>query len=168
MGKSKSRKKLESLIDQKSENAIPGTSVKTSILLSDSRLRYKLSVLIYDLRNIMKDHNSEVRTLSTTDELYLSLPYFTNAESAAIKTALVDRTDVGELDGIKLEQNQTSEMAIKTNLATFFEKRKASEDSRPCGPHDIAPLYQKVFGIETAEIQDDRFLARLRRQGLKQ
>lgn len=60
----------------------------------------------------------------------------------------------------------TIEEAIKHKLTNFFNKRRASGDSRPCGPHDMAPIYKKVFEISHAEIQDPRFLARLRRSGL--
>ena len=43
---------------------------------------YKIRVLIYDLRNLAKDHDSEQRTLCTTDELYISEPYFSPTEAA--------------------------------------------------------------------------------------
>jgi hypothetical protein len=60
----------------------------------------------------------------------------------------------------------TVEEAIKTRLAKFFEKRRASGDSRPCGPHDMVPIYERVFGVQKSELEDERFLGRLRRSGL--
>jgi len=116
-------------------------------------------VLIYDLRNVAKDQNSQRRIGATTDELYISEPYFSAAEAARIKTTKVDIPE--ELD--VPAQNSTVEEAITTRLANFFEKRKASGDSRPCGPHDMAPVYQWVFGIDKEELEDDNFLSRLGR-----
>jgi len=161
-----------------------------SMLRANSQLWYNICVLVYDLQNISKYHNSEKRTLSTTDELYISTPYFTPAEAIQIKATMIDTTsnnedsqidDITFPDNQKLEEvigksdgsavmaapeSQTIEEAIKSSLANFFEKRRASGDSRPCGPHDIIPICLRVFGIEPKEIQDERFLGRLRRSGL--
>ena len=65
-----------------------------------------------------------------------------------------------------IKESKTVEEAIKEMLAGFFDKRRASGDSRPCGPHDMAPIYEKVFNIESSELRDERFLSRLRRSGL--
>lgn len=64
---------------------------------------------------------------------------------------------------------ETIEEAIKIRLANFYDKRKASGDFRPCGSHDMVCLfiweYLGVFGIEKRELEDKRFLGRLRRMG---
>ena len=60
----------------------------------------------------------------------------------------------------------TIEAAIQSSLQNFFEKRRASGDARPCGPHDMGPIYKAVFGISTEELRDEKFLGRLRRCGL--
>lgn len=60
------------------------------------------------------------------------------------------------------------EEAIYERLAGFFDKRRASGDSRPCGPHDMAPIYEKVFNIEPSELRDENFPSRLRRSGLRE
>lgn len=60
----------------------------------------------------------------------------------------------------------TVEEAIHNRLANFFDKRRASGDSRPCGTHDMVPIYVSVFGIGKGELKDERFLSRLRRCGL--
>lgn len=105
------------------------TEVKTvSELRQDSNLSYKICALIYDLKNMAKDKSCENRTLQTTDALYISAPYFTPGEAAIVKAALVDR-----------HLATTVEDKITSDLATFFEKRRASGDSRPCGPHDMVP-----------------------------
>jgi hypothetical protein len=137
----------------KEENVILAQN-SDSNLREDRQLWYRICVLLYDLQNLSKDHNSEKRIGSTTDELYISAPYFTPIEAARIKATSVDN------------ESYTIEDAIKLSLVNFFEKRRASGDSRPCGPHDLAPIYLRVFGLEQAEIQDERFLSRLRRSGL--
>ncbi|KAK8000325.1 C6 transcription factor [Apiospora arundinis] len=135
---------------------------KVAEVAAEPNLRYKIRILLYDLRNVSKDAGSQRRTLQTTDELYISSPYFTPEEAAMIKGATCDLEDEE-----KLPKTTTSvESAIQKVMANFFEKRKASGDARPCGPHDLAPIYETVFGIKKEEVQDEKFLSRLRRQGL--
>lgn len=150
-------------------------------LRQNEDLWYRIRVLLYDLRNIASNRSSEQRTHCTTDELYISNPYFTSSECALIKSTLVQvHYNVAELAEDNNDKNaatnnelnkfnaetKTVEDAIKSRLAGFFDKRKASGDSRPCGPHDMAPIYESVFGISRSEVQDKKFLARLRRSGL--
>ncbi|MCJ1359188.1 MAG: hypothetical protein MMC33_009188 [Icmadophila ericetorum] len=149
---------------------------KKSNLQTNPQLWHKIHVLLYDLRNIASDHSSEKHTLSTTDELYISTPYFTPSESAMIKATIIeyntstediqptskDATNLGKVP----QTPKTIEEAIKQSLSGFFDKRKASGDSRPCGPHDMAPIYEDVFGIDRSELLDERFLIRLWRSGL--
>lgn len=133
----------------------------TSELTADANFGYKIRVLIYDLRNISKDAGSQHRVLQTTDELYISSPYSTPKEASTTKGACCVS-----------DENQPSkaaesvETAIQKAMANVFEKRKASGDAQPCGPHGLAPIYEVVFGIEKEEVQDEQFLSRMRRQGL--
>lgn len=60
----------------------------------------------------------------------------------------------------------TVEDAITACLQNFFAKRRASGDARPCGPHDMGPVYKAVFGITAEELESEKFLGRLRRAGL--
>lgn len=154
-------------------------------LQSNKSLWYKIHVLLYDLCNIATDRAAESRTLATTDELYISAPYFTPEEATLVKTtrilppSLSEIPEFGTLDYEKpaLEepltvvskpstQPITIEEAIKDCLRNFFEKRRASGDARPCGPHDLGPLYCAVFAIAKTELKDEKFLGRLRRSGL--
>ncbi|KAK7984207.1 D-xylulose reductase A [Apiospora arundinis] len=131
-------------------------------IASDTNLRYKIRVLIHDLRNVSKNEASQQRTLQTTDELYISSPYFTPKEAAMIKGATCDLEEEEHLPKV----TTTVESAIQKAMADFFEKRKASGDARPCGSHDLAPIYETVFGVKKEEAQDEKFISRLRRQGL--
>ncbi|THY82849.1 hypothetical protein D6C85_05099 [Aureobasidium pullulans] len=146
-------------------------------------LWYKIHVLLYDLCNIATDRTSESRTLATTDELYISAPYFTLSEAALIKSTQILPPTLSELPEFEeLEYDETEsetvgavpllsdpitiEEAIKGCLQNFFEKRRASGDARPCGPHDMGPIYLAVFGIAKEELKDEKFLSRLGRSGL--
>ena len=118
--------------------------------------------------NIAIDTSSENRLSATTNELYISEPYFTHSEAAAIRSATLDNlatlsniSDFSDRSG-----NPTIEEAIHHRLSDFLDKRKASGDARPCGPHDMVPIYSEVLGISKEEIKDERFLSRLRRSGI--
>lgn len=120
------------------------------------------------MHNIAKDKSSEARTLRTTDELYISALYFTAADAALIGGTIVEVEEViayADLDATDRREGEGEEMtieeAIKGRLERCFEKRRASGDSRPCGPHDLAPIYE-VFGILRSGILGEGFLGRLR------
>lgn len=149
-------------------------STTASAIRNDPALGYKLRVLIYDLLNISRDPSSEKRINTTTDESYLGPPYFSPEESQAIKNAVIDvRPSLYNVpgdfsrEGDELQLTSKSvEDALGLLLSGFFDKRRASGDSRPCGPHHLAPLYATLYGIDLAELQDVRFLSRLRRNGI--
>nr|OQO31038.1 hypothetical protein B0A51_03744 [Rachicladosporium sp. CCFEE 5018] len=138
-------------------STIPIASPKSYSTLADLRadrdIWYKILVLIYDLRNIKNDKASENRTLQTVDPIYISTPYFTPEEAEAVKA-------------VKIDNDTTLEQAITKALENFFEKRRASGDARPCGPHDMVPVYLECFGVEKGEIEEERFVSRVRRSGL--
>ena len=163
-----------------------------SALRQEFELWYRLYVLLYDLKNVGNDPSSEKRICSTTNELYISEPYLTDSEAIRIRTAIVDSvlgnadeaigaatfvtaeaeeggtTDLSKSDSTSSTVNKdaTVEEVIHNRLSDFFNKRKASGDARPCGPHDMLPIYLSVFSVGKEGLKDDRFLSRLRRSGL--
>ncbi|OQO12711.1 hypothetical protein B0A48_02175 [Cryoendolithus antarcticus] len=151
MAKSKGKSKADKA-DKSSTT--PTASPKSYSTLADLRadrdIWYKVLVLIYDLRNIKNDKASENRTLQTIDPLYISTPYFTSEEAAAVKA-------------VKVDNENTLEHAITKAMENFFEKRKASGDARPCGPHDMVPVYLECFGVEKGEIEEEKLVSRVRR-----
>ncbi|KAL8704969.1 MAG: hypothetical protein Q9201_001915 [Fulgogasparrea decipioides] len=118
-------------------------------------LWYRLKVLLHDLNNV-KEPPSEKRPSSTTNELYVSGPYFSEPEAIRIRTALVDNTnDTAVLDSKSASDlKSTIEQALHHKLANFLEKRRASGDARPCGPHDMFPIYSDIFGVSKDELED--------------
>ena len=143
-----------------------------SCLREDSDLWYRVHVLLYDLSKVGRDPQSEKRLSLTLHPLYISEPYFSDYDSTRILQAIIDDPTAtnpphtsGDDDSMKLT-NMTIEQAIYDKMTNFLNKRKASGDARPCGPHDLVPIYGAIFGIPKDELEDERFLARLRRSGL--
>lgn len=153
----------------------PGNTPKTTSQLSvDPILGFKLRVLIHDLLSVTKDPSAAVRLNTTTHEHYVSLPYFTTDEAAQVQNATLDSIPYlqhvhGCEDGSFSPEGlvgKTVQDALAMLLSGFLDKRRASGDARPCGPHHLAPLYAALFGIELHEVRDDKFLGRLRRNGV--
>lgn len=130
-----------------------------SALRADEELLYRIRAFLYDLRNMAHDRASERRIHSTKDELYLGAPYFTPAEVAHIKTAIVNQAYRPGCD-----QLPTVVEFVRLCLAGFFNTHKPSGYVQP---YDLAPIYERAFGISVYELQDAQFLFRLRRQGLR-
>lgn len=170
----KSRKKISPSI---SDGQQQSSKVSVSDLKQDLDLLYRIRVLLYDLRNMLKNRASEHRTLRTTNELYISDPYFTASQASLIKAAITQEYMKPELDE-RVDDNkmaneeevvkepQPVEKANKARLTNFLEKRRASGNSRPCGPHDMAPIYESVFGINSSELQDDNFIRQVNKAWL--
>lgn len=133
-------------------------------------------VLLHDLSNVASDPLSEKRMSSTTHELYISEPYFTESEATRIRTALVEYATQAKTtnsqsasslnETLDFFEEVTVQEAIHKRLTDFFDKRKASGDARPCGPHGMVPIYASIFGIHKEQLKEERFLSRLRRSGL--
>lgn len=131
-------------------STLPKYPQTLSSLRANHDLWYKILLLIHDLHSVS---TSQKRLEQTVDEIYISTPYFSEEEAEFVKAAKIDD------DG-----SETIEEAIKLRLQNFFEKRKASGDWRPCGPHDMGPVFLEGFGVAKEEIRDERFLGRVGRE----
>ncbi|USW56152.1 hypothetical protein Slin15195_G094710 [Septoria linicola] len=156
MGRSKSKAKRPSGKIATTSDEKPSQDLTMILTIADLRanqdLWFKTRLLIYDLYNMSNDKSCEDRTLQTTDPLYISTPYFSDAEAAVVKNVIVDPIS-----------STTLEQAFSSSLENFFEKRRASGDWRPCGPHDMVPVYLACLGMEKREIEEEGFVARARR-----
>ena len=111
-------------------------------------LWYKIRVLLYDPTNPSHNPASEVRTFCAADELHISSSYFTPEETALVKATRVEKTRANDYKTVDEateaeepaefanstdlgDSSSTIEEQIKLRLANFFEKRRASGDSRP-------------------------------------
>lgn len=158
----------------------PPTACTAASLAFDPCLDYKIRVFLHDLQNMPKDSSCGARIQSTTDVLYMSLPYFSPDEASKIKNAVVDHeipsftNEEGVVDGDDFNEETTAasnahlavEETIQHQLATFLDKRRASGDFAPCGPRTMAPLYRAVLRIGKEDLADEKFLGRLRKCGL--
>ncbi|KAL8896563.1 MAG: hypothetical protein Q9192_003030 [Flavoplaca navasiana] len=146
-----------------------GPTTGLSAIQSNPNVSYRIQVLLYDLSNVGNDVLSEKRLSATTNELYISAPYFTEAEATQILSTLVEPSNLSK-ESIAPSPNvrtTTIQDTINQRLANFLDKRKASGDARPCGPHDMLPIYLKVFKLQRGDLKIKKFLARLRRSGLE-
>lgn len=153
-------------------------------IADDPILGYKLRVLLYDFRNITKDPASARQLNATTDEHFISAPYFDQEQAQVIKAAIVDSylsqqhapntPDVGNTNHVETAgsyeslvavQGQPFDTAVRALFNNHLDKRRASGDARPCGPHDLAPRYEALF-VKEIEEEKTSFLSRLRRNGL--
>lgn len=189
MVKSKSRCSKAAASYSSAKNATTAMPTTTSAIASDPILGYKIRVLLHDFLGVTKDQNAARRLNSTADEHYISEPYFDDDQAAAVKAALVDidlternptaaateyaQEDMGtggEEQGFALNpaslRGATFRSALEALLESFLDKRRASGDARPCGPHHLAPLYAWLFGIRLEEVRNEKFLGRLRRTGV--
>ncbi|CAD0089242.1 unnamed protein product [Aureobasidium mustum] len=115
-------------------------------------LWYKIHVLLYDLCNIATDRAAESRTLATTDELYISAPYFTPEEATLIKTtniltpSLHEMPEFEALDYEELTSEEpltvdresssrfvTIEQAIKYSKQRWIEQEKGGKKGKRQG-----------------------------------
>jgi len=87
------------------------SSTENTASLSDLQVNpdlwYKILVLLHDLCNIKNVRAAEARTLATTDELYISAPYFTVEEASAIKSTMVMPpvlTEPPEFEALEIEE----------------------------------------------------------------
>ncbi|KAL8980336.1 MAG: hypothetical protein Q9177_005910 [Variospora cf. flavescens] len=148
----------------------PSTRPLTALseIQSNLDIWYRVQVLLHDLSNVGNDVHSEKRLSATTNELYISAPSFTEAEATQILSALVEPTDRSEESIVPSASILTATIqdTIHQRLVDFFDKRKASGDARPCGPHDMLPIYLDVFKLQKEDLMNEKFLGRLRRSGL--
>lgn len=156
-------------------SSTPVTVATTSSVAADPILGYRVRVLLHDFLNLTKDPGAERRINATTDEHYISTPYFDELQAAAVKAAIVDvelaqydptanmDENLGQEDteggqgsdpDVASQKGRSFDAAARALLNSFIEKRRASGDARPCGPHHLAPLYASLFGIDMEELKD--------------
>ncbi|KAK1675664.1 putative C6 transcription factor [Colletotrichum godetiae] len=154
----------------------------TSSINTDPVLGYKIRVLVLDFLKEAKNPDAQQRINSITEANYISGPYFDQEQAKQVREATVNvdlpinltaptqvNYEGGENEDSDLRVRiigLTVEKAIKTVMNGFLDKRRASGDARPCGPHDLDPIYAALFGVRLSELQSDNFLSRLRRSGV--
>lgn len=146
-----------------------GAAITQIQVRDDPTLGYRLMFLLYDLKHLDQSPQSAKRLNTTTNVHYVSEPYFTPAQAAAVKHATVCEVSQKSVSYTldKSMIGKTVEEALGLHLGGFLNKRQASDDKRPCGPHDILPLYTALFGLDKACLDDESFLRRLKKDRLR-
>lgn len=121
-------------------------------------LWYKIHVFIYDLRHFHEKVASETRLEQVIDPFYLGLPYFKEGETEALKSVVI--------------QDKTMMQFIEESLAEMLNRRNkkqvSSGDFRVCAAHDMAPIFEKAFGIDQKRLANDlQFIRILEANGLE-
>ncbi|VUC21630.1 unnamed protein product [Clonostachys rosea] len=104
----------------------------TSDIRADPNLGYRVRVLLHDFLNVTKDPNALRRINSTTDEHYISSPYFTESQAAVIKSAIVD-FDVGTTTETPNDEGAAEE-------ADDYKLYVLSQKGGRAAMHDLADL----------------------------
>ncbi|KGQ05658.1 hypothetical protein BBAD15_g9088 [Beauveria bassiana D1-5] len=150
MGKSKL--KIEHKLTGDPTSAPPTT---TSAVAADPILGFKMRLLSHD---------------------FITLPCFDQQQADAVEAAIVDTIPTVEhehrwgqehlavLANIPSQQGQRFDLALEVFFQNFFDKRRASGDARPCGPHNLAPVYALLFGIDKKELDSPQFQSRIRKE----
>jgi hypothetical protein len=173
----------------------PSTSnpkAKTSTIAeikANKELWYKLHVYIYDLRNFREGPSSK-RLDSIVDASYIGLPYFTPQEVELLKSTRIPMSSLSGNNNWNPKvtksksQHRTSkaedeeeeykileeviEETLNESLERRLKKRVESGDFRVCAAHDLAPVFERAFGIKEKELaRNERFKEVLGRWGLK-
>ena len=126
-------------------------------LQKNERLWHKILVFLYDLRHFSERDDSRSRLELVIDASYISAPYFEPAEVRTLKSMVINDS------GQKLEQ------LIQETLDEKLSRRKRVEsaDYRVCAAHDLAPVFERVFGVKPKDLQKDKkFVKTLSTNGL--
>ncbi|OHE95620.1 methyltransferase domain-containing protein [Colletotrichum orchidophilum] len=132
----------------------------TSSISADPVLGHRVVILIHNFLQSAKEPDAQRRMDAKADVNYMSGPHFDedhvkkvgestmNVEfpTTTTTTTQVNYDDENEESHAKLKIKGLSvDDAIKTLMKGFLDKRRASRDSRCCGSHDVAPIYEAFF-----------------------
>ena len=126
---------------------------------ASNNLWYRLHVFVYDLRHFRDNDAARERLDSIMDALYIGLPYFTPAEAEMITNTMVSASiDTNSDDGVERQKTlgKHIEETMNTKLTRRTKKRVESRDFRVCAAHDLAPIFESVFGISQKVLNKDR------------
>lgn len=110
------------------------------------RIWYKLHVLTCDLRSYQANTVSRDRLETVIDPSYIGSLYFTDTEAAIVKWLQVS----GSKGSSTLKE--VIEKILKERLERRIKKRIKSRDFRVCAGHYIAPVLERVLGVEEKDL----------------
>ncbi|WEW57179.1 hypothetical protein PRK78_002641 [Emydomyces testavorans] len=132
----------------------PSTQITVADIQSNSSLWYRLHVFTFDLRNFATDTAARDRLNSVVDVSYLGKPYFTPEEVEILKST----HGIGGSETLM----QIIQSTLDERLNRRMKKRVESGDFRVCAAHDLAPVFEKMFGINPKKLAKNVQFANLR------
>ncbi|KAL8834798.1 MAG: hypothetical protein Q9170_003594 [Blastenia crenularia] len=114
------------------------------------QLWHKLRVFLFDLRHFRERSDSRDRLELIIDPSYIGAPYFTPAETKQLKSFVPE--------GSESSLQMLVACALEEKLNRRQKKREATRDYRVCAAHDLAPVFEKAFGVRPKELQRDKKL----------
>ncbi|KAJ6257707.1 ATP-dependent helicase NAM7 [Drechslerella dactyloides] len=133
-------------------------STLAQIQAGGSGLWYRLHVFCFDLRQFKDREDSRGRLECVTDTSYLGLPYFTEEEVKLLKGLRTSATSDKTLATL-LEETLQEKL--------FRKKRVQVSDFRVCAAHDLAPLFERAFGIKPKQMNSSSFRKLVDSSGLE-
>ena len=131
-----------------------------SSLRLDHKLWYKLHVFIHDLRFFRSNTTtSRFRLDWVVDTYYIGWPYFSDTEVQQVLHTVVDA-----------KSGKTLQQTLDDFFSKKLEKRldgqmKETGDYRVCAAHDLAPVVEKVFGVDSTDLKKNKGFVKLVEQG---
>ncbi|KAJ4299830.1 hypothetical protein N0V90_005076 [Kalmusia sp. IMI 367209] len=124
-------------------------------LRSDNVLWYKLHVFMYDLRNFGDKDDSRARLECVVASNYIGEPYFNDHESQMLLSTIIDPI-TGETLGKAVDD------FFKTEVPQRIEdEMKKKNDYRVCASHDIAPIFERAFGVKPTDLSKNKAFTKL-------
>ncbi|KAF2017086.1 hypothetical protein BU24DRAFT_143463 [Aaosphaeria arxii CBS 175.79] len=149
----------------------PLAAEATTTLHDNPTLNYKLHVFLYDLRHFRSSPSSRSRLDAVVDTHYLGAPYFDPVERSLLLSSLIIPSFPSS------SSSTTTTDTLQDTLDDFFrrklEKRvkgriEKEGDGRICAAHDLAPVFERAFGVRMKELEKNRgFMKLLRTRGLE-
>lgn len=96
-------------------------------------------MLLFDLRHYSERADSAERLERVIDPSYIGPPYFEPEEAETIKNTVVHN---------EKKLSQVIEESLAGRLDRRAKKRVDSGDFRVCAAHDLAPVLEKMLGID--------------------
>ncbi|KAH7130250.1 hypothetical protein B0J11DRAFT_429854, partial [Dendryphion nanum] len=127
-------------------------------LCEDNALWYRLHVFVFDLRNFRSNSAARDRLECVADEFYLRELYFSNGEAIKLRNTIVDAN------------GKTPGSIIRDFFKTTLEKRlkgrmQETGDWKLCAAHDLAPIFEKVFGVSAKDFSKNKVFTMLVQKG---
>ncbi|OCK78606.1 hypothetical protein K432DRAFT_88714, partial [Lepidopterella palustris CBS 459.81] len=90
---------------------------------------------------------------------YIGQPYFSDDEARTLRNTTIE-------GGSTLQEDLDTFFNLKLP-ARLRSRAKSEYDYRVCAAHDVAPLFEKAFGVKEGDLKRDKeFVKLVRKRGL--